>query len=227
VKRYLPFILIAAVAVITAVAGTLFYHAKSEEARQAAAAEVLQIAPGTKPGAAPPHLRGDRRAPVTIEEFADFQCPPCGLLAGMLHQLEEEYRGRLRIVFRHFPLDGHKHARLAAVSAEAAGQQGKFWEMHDLIYQHRTTWSTADDARPLFTQYAESLGLDMARFRADLDNPALIARVDADQERGHSVNVSSTPTVFLNNQPVPPASFSPPALRTLIDAALAAPSPTP
>lgn len=223
-KRHLPFILIIAVAVGTGVAGTLFYRAKvAESARAQSAAEVLHIAPGTKPGAVPPHIRG--RGQVIIEEFADFQCPPCGTVATILHQLEEEYRGRLRIVFRHFPLDGHQHARLAARSAEAAGVQGKFWEMHDLIYQHRTIWSTETDARPHFTRFAETLGLDVVRFTADLDSPEVAARVAADQERGHSVKVSSTPTIFLNDQPVPPASFSPPGFRTLIDAALAAPTP--
>jgi protein-disulfide isomerase len=219
-KRYLPFVLIILVALATVGVASYFY--RTQQAQLAARTPAQQFVPeeGSKPGANPPRIRGDVTAPVTLEEFADFQCPPCGAVAGLLHQLEREYHGRLRVVFRHFPLDGHKHARPAALAAEAAGEQGKFWEMHDVIYERRNAWSTVDDARPLFVEYAREIGLDLDRFNTDLAKPELAQRIEADRERGTSIGVSATPTVFINRKSVHHTSFSLPGLRERIDAAL-------
>jgi protein-disulfide isomerase len=219
-KRFLPFIIIAVVGVATVGGGTYFF--RQQQARLAASTGAAPFVPeeGTKPGANPPHIRGDKTAPVTIEEFADFQCPPCGMLAATLHELEKEYQGKFRVVFRHFPLDGHANARPAALAAEAAAQQGKFWEMHDRIYQQQKVWSTVPDARPLFAQYAGELGLNVEQFNADVQKPETAQRVDADRERGLSLKVSATPSVFLNRQSVPFAQFTPAGLKDRIDAAL-------
>ena len=107
------------------------------------------------------HVRGNPGAPVTLEEFGDFQCPPCGQFAGFAEELLKEYDSRLRVVFRNFPLPGHEHAREAAIAAEAAGFQGKFWEMHDTLYKEQTAWSKAPNTRELFESYAGTLGLNM------------------------------------------------------------------
>lgn len=221
-KRWLPFIIIVLVGIIAVTAGTLLVNAN----RVAPPSTTTQT-PDAQSGAQAAHIRGAEKAAITIEEFADFQCPPCGGLSAVLHKLEQDYHGRLRILFRHFPLQNHQRARPAARAAEAAGLQGKFWEMHDMLYKNRTTWGNPTaDIQALFTAYATTLGLDLARFTADLDKPETEARITADQDRGKSLGVSSTPTLFLNNQLVQPASFSEQGLRAALDAALAG-TPTP
>lgn len=166
------------------------------------------------------HVRGPVGAPVTLEEFGDFQCPPCGGLAGPLLEIEKDYGPKLRVIFRNFPFPIHQHALEAAYAAEAAGLQGRYWEMHDLLYQEQTNWSKAPDAKQLFVSYAKMLGLDLDRFEKDVAGPAVQARVAADQSRGKSLGVNATPAIFVNNNGVSPKSLNPNALRAAIDAAL-------
>ena len=155
-----------------------------------------------KSGPESPHIRGNPDAPVTLEEYGDFQCPPCGMFAAFLAQLEKEYDSRLRVVFRNFPLTMHEHAREAALAAEAAGLQGHFWEMHDVLYREQDTWSKAPNARELFESYAGTIGLDLNKFKNDMDSEQARARVEADRQRGESLGIQTTPTLFINNQPL-------------------------
>ena len=166
------------------------------------------------------HVRGNPDAPVTLEEFADFQCPPCGSFAGFGEELLKEYDSRLRIVFRHFPLALHEHAREAALAAEAAGLQGHFWEMHDVLYREQAAWTKAPNARELFESYAGTIGLNLDQFRKDMDGEKARERVDADHARGDSLGIKVTPTVFINNQPVDPKDKNPEGVRAAINAAL-------
>jgi protein-disulfide isomerase len=155
-----------------------------------------------------------------LEEFADFQCPACARTTlDMIRPLETDYGSRLRVVFWHFPLPNHKHGRDAALAAEAASLQGRFWEMHDLLYENQRAWSDVDDARPLFDEYAAKLHLDVERFKKDFASDEVAARVDRQKEQGVSRGVQNTPTIFINNQPVTPP-FSPERLREAIDTAL-------
>jgi len=166
------------------------------------------------------HIRGNPQAPVTLEEFGDFQCPPCGNIAVLIDELVKEYGPRLRIVFRNFPLPNHKYAREAALAAEAAGLQGRFWEMHDVLYREQAVWSKADNVRELLDSYAGMIGLNLDRFKKEMDAEKTNARVDSDHERGDSLGVQSTPTVFINNRQVGPNDKTPNGLRATIDAAL-------
>jgi len=166
------------------------------------------------------HVRGNPDAPVTLEEFADFQCPPCGSFAGFGEELLKEYDSRLRIVFRNFPLPLHEHAREAALAAEAAGLQGHFWEMHDVLYREQAAWTKAPNARELFESYAGTIGLNLDQFRKDMDGEKARERVDADHARGDSLGIKVTPTVFINNQPVDPKDKNPEGVRAAINAAL-------
>lgn len=233
-KRSLPFFLITLVAVAAVSAGVLLYRAKVAQlntatapARAPAPALVTSESPAeAKDDPQAEHVRGSANASVTIEEFGDFQCPPCAGLSQALAQIEHEYGNKLRVIFRHFPLKMHANAATAARAAEAAGLQGHFWEMHDLIYKNQNAWSKSTEVLEEFTKYATSLGLDPARFRADLELPAVQERIAQDQERGTSRGVSATPTLFINNVLLPPTSLSDGGLRTAIDAALN-PSPTP
>ena len=171
------------------------------------------------------HILGNPDAPVTLEEFGDFQCPPCGMLSDPINQLEQEYRPRLRVIFRHFPLTMHRHAREAALASEAAGQQGRFWQMHDVLYREQAVWSEAADVRPLFDAYAGMLGLNLDRFKKDMESDYVKKRVTADEQQGAALGVKITPTIFINNRALPNASLSPASLHAAVDAAMNIKSP--
>lgn len=179
--------------------------------------------PVPEPGAQPPHARGDATAPVTLEEFGDFQCPPCGMLHPILEQLETEFGPRrLRVIFRHFPLvPAHAHALNAARASEAAGLQGKFWEMHDLIFENQNAWKDAFDSRPIFESYATKLGLNLEMYRRDLGSEAVERRIFLDGKRARALGVQGTPTVFMNGREVPFESLPVEKLRVLINNELA------
>jgi len=215
-KRYLPFIIVAVVAIATLGSGAMLYRAKlphpltipeDKSAAREGDAESM-------------HVRGNANAQVTLEEFGDFQCPPCGSISGFLDELVKEYDPHLRIVFRNLPLEMHQHAREAALAAEAAGLQGRFWEMHDVLYREQATWSKADNPRELFDSYAGMIGLDVDQFKKDMDGEKARARVDSDQERANSLGVQMTPTVFINDHQMSPNDKTPEGLRAAIDAAL-------
>lgn len=213
-KRLLPFIIVVLVAVATLAGAALLYRSMSSPtltiSKEKAAAEV----------AAGAHIRGPVDAPVTLEEFGDFQCPPCGGLAEPIKQIEKDYEKHLRVIFRHYPFPIHEHAMEAAFAAEAAGRQDRFWEMHDLLYREQGGWSKSPDARLLFQAYAKMLGLDLERFKEDMESEQVKERVVHDQERGRSIGITSTPTIFINDRAVPPTSLNPAALRAAIDAAI-------
>ena len=141
--------------------------------------------------------RGPAGAKVTIVEFSDFQCPFCGRAVATLRELTDAYPNDVRIVFRHNPLPFHKDAPLAAEAAVAAGAQGKFWEMHDLLFAEQR-----DLSRAAMERHATELGLDMAKFRAALDNHAGQSRVDADLALGKKIGVTGTPIFFIDGRSV-------------------------
>src|SRR6266571_8468151 len=218
-KRYLPFVIVVVVALATFGSGTMLYRAKRPQVKNMP--ESQSVAAGSDASA---HVRGNPDAPVTLEEFGDFQCPPCGQFAVFVEELLREYDSRLRIVFRNFPLPAHEHAREAALAAEAAGLQGRFWEMHDVLYREQVFWSYAPNARELFESYAGTIGLNLDQFRKDIDSEKVRERVDSDHARGDSLGIKLTPTLFINNQPVEPKDKNPEGVRAAINAALAAKS---
>jgi protein-disulfide isomerase len=160
---------------------------------------------------------------VQIEEFGDFQCPPCGLFHPILKEMKKEFGDQLRVTFREFPLSAlHKHAIAAASAAEAAGMQGKFWEMHALLFENQQAWHEQEDARPIFEAYAKQIGLDIDRYRRDMNGQAVADRITEDGKRGHALGVKGTPTVYLNGVEVPFESLPADKLRVLIQARLKA-----
>jgi protein-disulfide isomerase len=144
-------------------------------------------------------IKGNPKATVTLVEYSDFQCPSCAMFYPTVRKLETDFGAQIRIVYRHFPLGFHPHANLAAQAAEAAGKQGKFWKMHDLIFDQQQEWSAmVGSARGRFLGYAKELALDMDRFEADLDAKPTREAVETDRRSGERLGVSSTPTFFLN-----------------------------
>lgn len=209
----LPLVLIVA-ALAAAVAAGAWYFASSRPSAG-------EVASGER-GATPARALGPEGAPVVLEEFGDYQCPPCREVFPEVEAIKREYGERLRFVFRHYPLTRiHPHALLAAHAAEAAGAQGKFWEMHRALYENQRAWSPTPDPRPLFENYARQAGLDAERFRRDLGGSEPDARVVADHARARSLGVESTPTFFLNGRKLPPSSGFGRELRAQIDRELA------
>jgi protein-disulfide isomerase len=140
-------------------------------------------------------------------------------LSEPLNQLHHDFP-QLRLVFHNFPLPNHKHAKEAAWAAEAAGLQGKFWEMHDLLYKDQEVWANSPDAETLFNAYAAYIGLDAKKFRTDMASEEVRERVAADKRKGDSLGVKNTPTVFLNKEEVDPKNLNPPILRGVVEAAI-------
>ncbi len=142
-------------------------------------------------------FRGPADALVSIVEFSDFQCPFCGRVTPSLERLRKEYPDKVRIFFKHFPLGFHQDAPLASQAALAAGEQGKFWEMHDKLFANQQSIK-----RPDLERYAGELGLDMNRFKQALDSNKFKPRIDADTALGGQVGVSGTPAFFINGRPL-------------------------
>lgn len=144
-------------------------------------------------------VKGNPDAKVTLTEFSDFQCPACGHAYPVVKQLLATYGDKIRFEYRHFPLTeiGHTYAEPAAIAAEAAGRQGKFWEMHDKLFENQEAW-TNTNFETMMTSYAKDLGLDVDQFNKDRQDPALRAKVLGDKALGNSKNITGTPTFFLN-----------------------------
>ncbi|MEM9073867.1 MAG: thioredoxin domain-containing protein [Myxococcota bacterium] len=132
-------------------------------------------------------------AAVTIVEFSDFECPYCGQAHPMLQRILRRFEGRVRMVFKHYPLSGHEHAVPAARAAVAAMRQGKFWEMHDMLFENQDALEPSDLVR-----YAERIGLDVARFRADLEADETQALIDENRAQGQEAGVRGTPSIYIN-----------------------------
>ena len=228
-KRILPFIII--LVVLVAALGSAWYLtrtipaspttpiAQPSQATSQGSPVAQQRPPVNQgvPGAEPAHTLGPADAPVKLEEFGDFECPPCGIFHPILEQMREEFGDKLQITFREFPLvPTHQHALAAASAAEAAGLQGKFWQMHKLIYEHQNDWKKQFDVRPIFEGYAKQIGLDVERYKRDMNGDLVAQRIFADGKRGHSLGVKGTPTVFINGREVPFENLPAERLRVVI-----------
>lgn len=145
-------------------------------------------------------------AKVTVVEFGDFQCPSCGAAHPMVKQILEAYKGKINFVFRHFPFPQHKNAMIAAEAAEAAGAQGKFWEMHDLLFEHQADWSESDKPMEIFQGYAKKLSLDIEKLTKEVKDEAFKNKILADQADGDTLGVNATPTFFINGEKIVGAS---------------------
>jgi protein-disulfide isomerase len=192
--------------------------AKMQQQQMQVLEEPVEISIGSAP------VLGPSNAPITLVEFSDFQCPYCAVAAPEISALLKALPTQIRLAFKHYPLDMHPDAPQAAAASIAAAKQGKFWEMHDALFAHRNNLS-----RSGLLADARALGLDMAKFEADLDAPATKAQVEADVRVGDKLGIPGTPTVFING-----ARYNGPinavALRTVLEQKFklqAPPSPAP
>ncbi len=166
------------------------------------------------------HSKGNPAARVVLIEYLDFECNVCGTYYPLMKDIVEEFGEEVLIVNRYFPLIGHKNAMNAALAVEAASRQGKYFEMHDLLFEQQTAWGGKQFSdRSLFEQYAEEIDLDMEQYRKDIDSPEIRERVQRDLDSGQKLGVNSTPTFFLAGERIPnPRTLE--DFRTLIKAAL-------
>ena len=152
-----------------------------------------------KSGTASNHVYGNPDAAVTFLEYADFQCPACGQFHSLIQEVKAKYKDQVAFVYKNFPIDSiHPNARSAHRAAEAAGKQGKFYEMHDLLYENQTSWSSASNSKSIFEGYANQLGLNIDQFNSDYLSELTNDDINADINEGKSKGVVGTPTFFLN-----------------------------
>lgn len=144
-------------------------------------------------------------AKVNIVEFADFQCPACKIFYPVIKQALKDYPNDLNLFYRHYPLMQHKFGEFSAQAAEAAGKQGKFWQMYDKLYENQDTWSLEQNPQGLFEGYAVELSLNMDQFKKDLSDSALKQKILRDISDGNKLKVNSTPTIFINGIKYPGA----------------------
>jgi protein-disulfide isomerase len=183
---------------------------------------VDSVAQLTPPVSERDHALGPANARVTLVEYGDFECPSCGEAYPVIKQAERAFGSNLRVVFRHFPLrSSHPHAFKAALAAEAAGEQGKFWEMHDRLFEHQNALSDED-----LLHHAGKLGLDLERFRSALGSEVHAERVRGDLSSGARSGVNGTPSLFINGVRYDGARDRGSLVAALAGAAVASP-PTP
>ncbi len=213
-QKYRPFLIIAmvlAVAIIGAV--RLFRYERSKESFAAVASNSSPM------GQQEPKLPAG--AVVTLEEFGDYQCPPCGALHPNLKKLKQEFGANLNFVFRNLPLSAiHKNALAAAQAAEAARMQDRFWEMHDLLYENQDLWKDDINPRALFLKFAADLGLDTARFVRDMDDKQVELRIEADKDAAASLGINGTPTILIDGRRLRDEATTPEGVRKGIEVTL-------
>lgn len=168
------------------------------------------------------HVVGAGNKKVTLTEYGDFECPACKAYYPLVKQVKETYGDDITFQFRHFPLvQIHPNALLASRAVEAAGKQGKFFEMHDLMYENQDAWKTQPTVNTVFESFAERLGLNMIQYKADVTAESTAATINADIKEGQKVGANSTPTFVINGKKINenPKSFE--EFKKLIDEAIA------
>ena len=149
------------------------------------------------------HITGNASASATLIEYSDFQCPVCADYQPLINQIKTGLGNNLRIIFRHFPLENiHPNTQLAAQASEAASTQGKFWEMHDLLFENQEFWSKLEDPTEKFTEYAKELSLNTEKFTSDLTSKEAKDKVNSDYQTGLNTKVNSTPSFFINDEKI-------------------------
>ena len=180
------------------------------------------IPPDAPPGAQPPEQMGSPTATVTLEEFADMQCPSCANAHPAMNEIKSMYGSRIHFIFRNFPLQipAHDKAYEAALAASAAGMQNKFWDMQNMLFSNQKTWSSDPTYKQIWKGYAQKIGLDVAKWETDMGGMGAKNRVEADMARGKAIPINSTPTLFINGVSIPYSDMNVNALKTIIDAEL-------
>ncbi len=226
-------VLIIALVLIATVAGIAYLYSTSKpqtpgntSTTASNTSRTPSVPANAPPGASPVYAIGQPTAAVTIEEFADFQCPSCAVAHPVMKDLQSAYAGNknVRFVFRHLPLGMHDKAYDAATVVEAAGMQGvpKFWAMLDRMMSGQQTWANSGNYREIWRGYAEKIGLDVPKWESDAAGLGTKGRIDLDIQRARALGVSSTPSVYINNKLIPFADVNVSTMKQLIDSEIEA-----
>lgn len=190
-KRFL--IILAAIILIF---GGIFWFSKSKSSQSNNGGDSSQTAGST-------NFEGNPDAKVTLVEFGDYQCPACYAYYPVVKQVVEKYGDKILFQFRNFPLvQIHPNAMAAARAAEAAALQGKFWQMHDMLYQNQNNWSSSQNASAIFEQYAQQLGLNMDQYKKDVNSAEVLATINADVKAAQALGATGTPVFVLNGKKI-------------------------
>lgn len=146
------------------------------------------------------HLISVKNAKVTVVEFGDFQCPACAVAYSVVKQIEKEYKDKVNFAFREYPLMSHKNGYVSSLAAEAAGGQGKFWEMYDKLYTNQKEWSDEKDPLNIFVSYAKEIGIDVDKFTQDVIDKKYDKKIQEDLRDGNTLGIRATPTFFINGK---------------------------
>lgn len=225
----LPLSIIVLVLVLVVIGGVWFYNTSGSSVtpsanRASQTTNGQDRSTANVPAGAPlgVNVLGPADALVTIEEFADYQCGACASVHPTMKELQSAYAGNkhFRFIFRHFPLSipGHDKSYEASVATEAAGMQGRFWQMQDQLFRNQQAWTTNPNYRQMWNDYARNIGIDVAKFSTDIAGRMTKERVDQDIRRGRGLGVSQTPSVFINGTLIPPSELNIGALRQRVDA---------
>lgn len=148
-------------------------------------------------------VKGNKEEVVTLVEYLDFECEACGAYYPVVKRLSLEYKDRVKFVTRYFPLPGHKNSMTSASAVEAAGKQGKYWEMYDIVFENQKDWGENQSATPeIFERYAKKLGLDLVKFQQDVASQEVKNRIERDKNTGTKLGIQGTPTFFLNGKKI-------------------------
>lgn len=188
-------IVIGAVTIIIIIIGVIFLGKQNKTPQAESNFDSAKLIEGAV------HTKGNPTASVKIVEFGDVQCPACKAAQPIADKVIEKNIDKVYFVFRHFPLSVHQNSKLAAQAVEAAGAQGKFFEMLDVMYQKQNDWAEKSNPRDLYRQYAKDLGVDMDKFNKDMES--LKSNIENDYALGNKAGVDSTPTFFVNGKKYP------------------------
>ncbi len=179
---------IAALVVVLSIGGSIYYS--NQVSKKADEGVVIET-----------HVKGNPDASVVLVEYSDFQCPACAQFYPYVKEVVEQYGESIRFEYKHFPLINiHPQAVPAAIAAEAAGQQGKFWEMHDKLFENQATWSRSTSPAASFNKFAEEIGLDMVLFKKHLDSSIIRKSIDDSFNEARSKGYTGTPSFTLNGE---------------------------
>lgn len=193
--------IIFTVVVVGILGGIIWFNKSSEVTFTGDAGKVISEGPIVD------QATGSKDQKVVLIEYGDYQCPGCGSVAAPVNELVETYKSKLTFVFRNLPLTNiHPNALAASTAAEAAGLQGKFWQMHDLLYANQTSWASVDATQrsSVFESYANQIGLNLDKYRQDLNSKDIIAKINRDRSTAKTFKADSTPTFVLNGQKFDP-----------------------
>ena len=207
-QKLRPFLIIAIVLAVAIIGSALWLRSNRNGA-------ILTRGPASSPQTEPGI---PAQTVVTVEEFGDYQCPPCGQLHPALKQLKEKQSASVNLIFRNLPLTTiHKNSLVAAQAAEAARMQNRFWEMHDLLYENQELWGEDINPRTIFQKWAADLGLDTIRFATDMEGKQVKMRIEADQDAAAELGINGTPTVLVNGRQLRPEATTAEGIQAAID----------